>query len=161
MKSKAKVLFAELCFDALPIAETSDVFERVEHETNDGSRQVTFVCDDIDFPCRRTKHGCTLESFEAYFRSRVEDRLGKEILRLEGLGSFPRLSLSLAYGNAHSRRLCGFSEYCEVSREMIGALAERGMSLGMSYVTVGHEEWAEIPASFVKLLAKYHLALAF
>ena len=40
MKRMAKVCFAELSFDALPITEESEVFERVELNGEDGCRQV-------------------------------------------------------------------------------------------------------------------------
>ena len=161
MIRKAKVFFAELSFDALPITEVSDVFERVEHDGVDGSRQVTFVYDDFECPCKANSHGGTFEVFEEYFRKEIEDKFEKEILRLERLGSFPRLSFSLTYGNASCRKMCSVTEYCEVSREMVGKLASKGMSLAMSYVTKGYEARVEVPASLVKFLAKYHFAMAF
>ena len=122
MKRMAKVCFAELSFDALPITEESKVFERVEHEGLDGSRQVTFVYDDFDCPCKSNRQCGTFEEFETYFRKEIELRFKKEILRLERLGSFPRLSFSLASGNVSC-------DNTEVSREMIGRLAKMGMKL--------------------------------
>ena len=156
MKKKSRVIFAELSFDALPISETSDVFERVEHDGLDGSRQVTFVYDDFDCPCKGSSRSGTFEVFEEYFRKEIEGKFEQEILRLEGLGSFPRLSFSLATGNA----TCSNTE---VSREMIGQLANRGMSFRMSFISKlrNSESLIEFPSSFVQFLAKYHFAIAF
>ena len=157
MKRMAKVCFAELSFDALPITEESEVFERVEHESLDGSRQVTFVYDDFDCPCKSNcQSGGTFEEFEAYFRKEIEEKFAREILRLESLGSFPRLSFSLASG----KMSCSSTE---VSREMIGKLAKRGMSLCVSFVSRSRNSEArvEFPASLIKFLAKYHFAMAF
>ena len=87
MKRMAKVYFAELSFDALSITEESKVFERVEHEGLDGSRQVTFVYDDFYCPGKSSRQCCSFEEFETYFRKEIEQRFKKEILRLERLGS--------------------------------------------------------------------------
>ena len=156
MKRMAKVCFAELSFDALPITEESKVFERVEHEGLDGSRQVTFVYDDFDCPCKSNRQCGTFEEFETYFRKEIELRFKKEILRLERLGSFPRLSFSLTSGNVSC-------DNTEVSREMIGKLARKGMKLCMSFTSRSRnsEVRIEFPASFVQFLAKYHFAIAF
>lgn len=161
MIRNAKVCFAELSFDPLPTTEVSDVFERVEHDNEDGNRQVSFVYDDFECPCETNSQGTTFEVFEKYFRKEISDKFEKEILRLENMGSFPRLSFSLKYGNASCRKVCSVAEYCEVSREMIGKLANKGMSLSMSYITKDYEARVEVPASLVKFLAKYHFALAF
>ena len=156
MKRKAKVMFAELSFDALPISETSDVFERVEHDGLNGSRQVTFVYDDFDCPCKSTMQGGSFKVFEEYFRKEIEERFDAEILRLERLGSFPRLSFSLAGVKA------GCSN-TEVSREMISELAARGMCLRMVLASKSRdcEEIIEFPASLISFLAKYHFSIAF
>ena len=156
MKRMAKVCFAELSFDALPITEESKVFERVEHEGLDGSRQVTFVYDDFDCPCKSNRQCGTFEEFETYFRKEIELRFKKEILRLERLGSFPRLSFSLTSGNVSC-------DNTEVSREMIGKLAKMGMKLCVSFTSKSRnsEVRIEFPASFVQFLAKYHFAIAF
>ena len=156
MKRNAKVLFAELSFDALPITETSDLFERVEHEGPGGCRQVTFVYDDFDCPCKANSRGGTFEVFEAYLRKEIEEKFKNEILRLGRLGSFPRLSFSLATGNASCSNT-------EVSREMISMLALRDMSLSMSFVAKSRsvEAKIEFPASLIKYLAKYQFAIAF
>ena len=156
MKRMAKVCFAELSFDALPITEESKVFERVEHEGLDGNRQVTFVYDDFDCPCKSNRQCGTFEEFETYFRKEIELRFKKEILRLERLGSFPRLSFSLASGNVSC-------DNTEVSREMIGKLAKMGMRLCMSFASKSRnsEVRIEFPASLVQFLAKYHFAIAF
>ena len=156
MKRMAKVCFAELSFDALPITEESKVFERVEHEGLDGNRQVTFVYDDFDCPCKSNRQSGTFEEFETYFRKEIELRFKKEILRLERLGSFPRLSFSLASGNVSC-------DNTEVSREMIGKLAKMGMRLCMSFASKSRnsEVRIEFPASIVRFLAKYHFAIAF
>lgn len=152
----AKVCFAELSFDALPITEVSSVFERVEHEGLNGSRQVTFVYDDFNFPCKSSRQCVTFAEFEAYFRKEIEVKFEQEILRLEGLGSFPRLSFSLSYGNVSC-------DNTEVSREMIGKLAKMGMKLCMSFASKSRnsEVRIEFPASLVRFLAKYHFAIAF
>lgn len=95
-----------------------------------------------------------MEVFEAYFRKEIEEKFEREILRLESLGSYPRLSFSLASGSASCSNT-------EVSREMIGRLAERGMSMIMSFVSKCGETRIEFPASLIKFLAKYHFAMAF
>ena len=156
MKRMAKVCFAELSFDALPITEESDVFERVEHDGLDGDRQVTFVYDDFDCPCKSNCQCGTFGEFEAYFRKEIEEKFAKEILRLESIGSFPRLSFSLVSGNMSCSNT-------EVSRKMIGKLAKMGMSLSMSFVSksTNAEARIEFPASLIQFLAKYHFAIAF
>ena len=156
MKRKASVVFAELSFDALPITESSDLFERVEHDGLNGSRQVTFVYDDFDCPCRSNLQGGSFKVFEEYFRNEIEGKFVSEILRLESLGSFPRLSFSLGGVKAG----CGNTE---VSREMIGELADRGMSFRMSLASKSRdcEEIIEFPASLISFLAKYHFSIAF
>lgn len=155
MKQKTvKVVFAELSFDSLPQTVVSDVFERVEHEGPDGSRHVTFVYDDFDCPCKSLTRGGTMEEFEEYFRKEIDEKFASEILRLERLGGFPRLSFSLATGNASCSNT-------EVSREMIDKLAERGMSLGMAFASKSGETRIDFPASLVKFLAKYHFSIAF
>lgn len=156
MKRMARVCFAELSFDALPVTEESSVFERVEHEGLDGSRQVTFVYDDFYCPCRSKRQYVTFEEFEAYIRTEIEMKFKNEILRLASLGSFPRLSFSLTFGNAS----CSDTE---VSREMIGLLAKTGMGLCMSFASTSRnsEIRIEFPASLVRFLAKYRFAIAF
>jgi len=156
MKRKAKVSFAELSFDALPITETSSLFERVECDGADGGRQVVFVYDDFDCPCKPNCHSGTFEVFEEYLRKEIEGKFEKEILRLEGLGSFPRLSFAVASGHAACSQT-------EVSREMIAKLADKGMSLRMSFASKSRnsETMIEFPASLVKFLAQYHFSIAF
>ena len=156
MKRMARVCFAELSFDALPVTEESDVFERVEHEGLDGSRQVTFVYDDFCLPCKSNRQCGTFEDFEAYFRTEIEMKFKNEILRLASLESFPRLSLSLTFGNASCSNV-------EVSREMVAKLAKTGMGLCMSFASTSRnsEIRIEFPASLVRFLAKYRFAIAF
>lgn len=156
MKRMAKVWFAELSFDALPATEESEVFERVEHEGPDGSGQVTFVYDDFCCPCKSNRRCGTFEEFEAYFREEVEMKFKEEILRFASLGSFPRLSFSLASGNVSCSNT-------EVSREMIGKLAKTGMGLCMAFASKSRnsEVRIEFPASLVRYLAKYRFAIAF
>lgn len=156
MKRMAKVYFAELSFDALSITEESKVFERVEHEGLDGSRLVTFVYDDFYCPGKSSRQCCSFEEFETYFRKEIEQRFKKEILRLERLGSFPRLSFSFASGYTSC-------DNTEVSREMIGELAKMGMKLCMSFASKSRnsEVRIEFPASLIQFLAKYHFAIAF
>ena len=156
MKRMAKVCFAELSFDALPITEKSEVFERVEHDGLDGSRQVTFVCDDFYCPGKSNSRCATFEEFEAYFRKEVEVKFKNEILRLERLGSFPRLSFSLTFGSVSC-------DNTEVSREMIVKLAKMGMNLCMTFASKSRnsEIRIEFPASFVRFLSKYNFAIAF
>jgi hypothetical protein len=156
MKRNAKVLYAELSFDALPVTETSDLLKRAEHEGPDGGRQVTFVYDDFDCPCNGNSRGAGFEVFEGYLRKEIEEKFTDEILRLGRLGSFPRLHFSLATGNA----TCSNTE---VSREMIRMLARKDMSLGMTFAAEsrGGEVKMEFPASLIKYLAKYQFAVAF
>ena len=156
MKRMAKVCFAEISFDALPITEQSDVFERVEIDGLNGSRQVVFVYDEFECPSKSNSQGGTFEEFEAYFRKEIEEKFAKEILRLENKGSFPRLSFSLASGNMSCSNT-------EVSREMINKLAKKGMSLGMSFVSKSKnsETRIEFPASLIQFLSKYHFAIAY
>ena len=123
------VVFAELSFDALPIAEDSEVFERVEHEGMDGSRQVTFVYDDFCCHSKSNRQCETFEEFEANFRNEIETKFKKEILRLGRLGSFPRLSFSIASGNVSCSNT-------EVSREMICMLAKKGWQEGQEPVNM-------------------------
>jgi len=151
-----KVCFAELSFDALPRSVVSDLFERVEHEGPDGDKLVTFVYDDFDCPCKSLDRGGTFEVFEEYFRNEVEGKFADEILRLERLGSFPRLSFSLASGETACSQT-------EVSREMVCGLAERGMKLAMSFASMSRDEATriEIPASLIRFLAGYNFAIAF
>lgn len=154
MKRMAKVCFAELSFDALPITEESEVFERVELNGEDGCRQVVFVYDDFDCPSKSSSQCGTFEEFEAYFRKEIEEKFAKEIMRLKNKGSFPRLSFSLASGKMDCSNT-------EISREMIGKLANRGMRLCMSFISKNNETRIVFPASLIKFLAKYHFAIAF
>ena len=156
MKRKAKVCSAELSFDALPITEVSNVFERIEHDSLDGIKQVTFVYDDFVCPCRANCQCSTFEAFEEYLRNEIEGKFKDEILRLEKLGSFPRLSFSIVSGIVS----CSSTE---VSREMICKLADKGMSFCMSFVSEfrNSELRIEFSTSLIKFLAKYHFAIAF
>ena len=102
----------------------------------------------------------TIEAFEGRFRSVVsEDRkLRREMRRYKELGCNPSLQVEILldeFGN-HESELVN----CWTFSDRIVALARSGRSIAFSFCNdaKGCEVRVEIPASFVKLLAKYRFS---
>ena len=105
-------------------------------------------------------HNETIEAFEGRFRSVVsEDRkLRREMRRYKELGCNPSLQVEILldeFGN-HERELVN----CWTFSDRIVALAKSGRSIAFSFCSdaKGCEVRVEMPASFVKLLAKYRFS---
>lgn len=99
----------------------------------------------------------TIEAFEARFRRVVsEDRkLRREMRRYRELGCNPSLQVGILLDEfgAHEGELVN----CWTFSDQIAVFAKSGRSIAFSFCSdaKGKEVRVEIPASFVKLLAKY------
>ena len=102
----------------------------------------------------------TIEAFEARFRSVVSEdkKLRREMRRYKELGCNPSLQVEILldeFGN-HESELVN----CWTFSDRIVALARSGRSMEFSFCNdaKGCDVRVEMPASFVKLLAKYRFS---
>lgn len=105
----------------------------------------------------------TIDAFEKRFRSIVSEdgKLRREMRRYRELGCRPSLQLWVALGDFGNHR----DELvdCWTFSDKIAALARSGRSMALLFSdeAKGNDARVEVPASFLKLLAKYQFSFRF
>ena len=107
--------------------------------------------------------GETIDAFEDRFRGIVSEdkKLRKEIRRYGEFGCRPSLQIRIAFGEFgnHSGELVNSWTFSD----QVATLASAGRSMALLFCDEanGNEVSVEIPASFLKMLAKYQFSFRF
>jgi len=145
---------APYCVDDLPVTELTFM----------GMYKSKYVATrSYKYEMEKVQHE-TVEAFEERFRRVLSEnrKLRREMRRYTELHCHPSMLLGLSVGGFSRSQDDELVEYWTFS-EGVAALAKSGASIAWSFCddANGREVQVEIPASFVKLLAKYQFSLRF